>query len=102
MIYLPFINPPSFGLQKTNNFDLSKRTRNAIFPEHPSQVDVRRERATAPSVRTATVLNPDGSRRGINWLDRVVAGIRLDTSRASRAAKRLWQSTWERCGSDRR
>jgi len=37
-------------------------------PEHPSQVDVRRNAMAAPSVRTATARNLDGRRRGSKGL----------------------------------
>jgi hypothetical protein len=41
-------------------------------PEHPSQVDVRGQLGRAASVRTATVQDPDGARRGIKRLRRFV------------------------------
>jgi hypothetical protein len=37
-----------------------------------TQVNFRSGRARNPSVRTATVPNPDGQRRGINWLGGVL------------------------------
>jgi len=63
--------------------------------EYRTEVDLRCGCARNPSVRTATVPNPDGQQRRINWLAGSVRRL-FQASRARRGSERAWKSTWER------